>query len=226
MGALVDDIARGRIAVGDWLPREVDLADRFEVSRGVARETIRALEERGVVFVRHGRGARVRPLEDWDLLDERVLLALHASGRADEVVREALECRRVLESEAASQAAARIQPAGARALTESFARLKQIVEEPRSGDDPAVAVAAFRGVLAQLSGNRPLGRMLAPLDAVDAATVRSLSRAGRNELLARQERILSAVCAGDPEAAREAVDEDVTAMVKAVTASGRRRRGG
>src|ERR687897_23130 len=101
MTALVEDIARGRIAPGDWLPREVDLAGRFGVSRGVARETIRALEERGVVAVRHGRGARVLPLEDWDLLDERVLGALLAGGRAEEVIREALECRRLLEGEAA-----------------------------------------------------------------------------------------------------------------------------
>ena len=225
MGALVDDIAHGRIATGEWLPREVDLAERFEVSRGVARETIRALEERGVVMVRHGRGALVRPVEDWDLLDGQVLVALLASGRADEVVREALECRRLLESEAASQAAARIRPDGARALTEGFTRLKRVVEEPRSGDDPAAAVASFRGVLAQLSGNRPLGRMLAPLDAVDAATVRAMSRTALNDLVARHERILSAVCAGDPEAAREAVDADVAAMAEAVAASGRRRRG-
>jgi DNA-binding FadR family transcriptional regulator len=225
MRALVEDIARGRIAPGEWLPREVDIARQFDVSRGVARETIRALEERSVVAVRHGRGARVRPLEEWDLLDERVLAALEASGRADEVVREALECRRLLESEAAAQAAARIRPEGARELTEALARLRATVEEPRAGSDPANAVADFRGVVARLSGNRPLGRMLFPLDAVDAATVRGLDRSGLDELLARHERILSAISAGDDGAAREAVHADVEAMAEAVLESGRRRRG-
>src|SRR5688572_20846564 len=142
MRALIDEILRGRFGEGEWLPREVDLADRFGVSRGVARETIRALEERGVVAVRHGRGARVRPVEDWDLLDERVLAALQASGRASEVVREALECRRLLESEAAAQAALRIGAAGARELTEALAEVRSSIEDRRS--DPAEAVAAFR----------------------------------------------------------------------------------
>jgi DNA-binding FadR family transcriptional regulator len=50
------------------LPREVDLAAEFEVSRGVARETIRAMEERGLVSVKHGKGATIEA-DDWDVFD-------------------------------------------------------------------------------------------------------------------------------------------------------------
>jgi GntR family transcriptional repressor for pyruvate dehydrogenase complex len=174
--------------------------------------------------VRHGRGARVLPLEAWDLLDERVLAALLAGGRADAVVREALECRRLLEGEAAAEAARRIRPDGARELTEALARLRESVDERAAGDLAAEA-AAFRAVLARLSGNRPLGRMLAPLDAVSAAVVRDLPRNGRRKLVERYDRILSAVCAGDAEGAREAVEADVAATAEAVAASGRRRAG-
>ena len=60
MKQLTNDIVSGRLAPGDMLQREVDLADEMGISRGVARETIRALEERGLVSVRHGRGATVR----------------------------------------------------------------------------------------------------------------------------------------------------------------------
>src|SRR5918997_672060 len=119
MRALLDEIVRGTISEGEWLAKEGDLAQRFHVSRGVARETIRALEERGVVAVRHGRGARVRPVADWDLLDEDVLGALIDGGRATDVIAEALECRRLLEREAAASAAARLRPDEARTLTES-----------------------------------------------------------------------------------------------------------
>ena len=41
------------------LPREVDLAAEFGVSRGVARECIRAMEERGLVLAFHG-------IANWD----------------------------------------------------------------------------------------------------------------------------------------------------------------
>ena len=56
MAELLDDVAAGRYAEGDRLPREVDLAARYEVSRGVARETIQALRDRGVLTVQHGVG--------------------------------------------------------------------------------------------------------------------------------------------------------------------------
>ena len=73
MPALIEDIVAGRRAAGELLPREVDLAAAFAVSRGVARECLRAMEERGLVSVRHGRGATVRPSEDWDVFDPDIL---------------------------------------------------------------------------------------------------------------------------------------------------------
>src|SRR5579863_4440256 len=41
---------------GSRLPKEVELADRFQVSRIVIREAMKMLEDRGVVEVRAGRG--------------------------------------------------------------------------------------------------------------------------------------------------------------------------
>ena len=59
MRILIADIASGAHAAGEMLPKEVDLAAELDVSRGVARETIRALEERGLISVKHGKGATV-----------------------------------------------------------------------------------------------------------------------------------------------------------------------
>jgi GntR family transcriptional regulator, galactonate operon transcriptional repressor len=220
MRALLDEIVRGDIGEGDWLAKEVDLAQRFDVSRGVARETIRALEERGVVAVRHGRGARVRPIADWDLLDAEVLGALIGADRTGDVIGEALECRRLLEREAAASAAARLRPEGARALTESFAQLRAAAG---AGTAVAAAVSEHRRTLARLAGNRPLARMLAPLDVIDAVVLEDLPRAAAKRLVERHDKVLAAVCAGDVEGARAAVDEDVAATAELVSA--RRRNG-
>jgi DNA-binding FadR family transcriptional regulator len=46
---VLDRVLAGEFPEGALLPREVDLAERFGVSRGVTREVIRALEERGSV---------------------------------------------------------------------------------------------------------------------------------------------------------------------------------
>jgi GntR family transcriptional repressor for pyruvate dehydrogenase complex len=54
MNSLTSEIVSGERPPGEMLPREVDLAAEFNVSRGVARETIRAMEERGLISVKHG----------------------------------------------------------------------------------------------------------------------------------------------------------------------------
>ena len=49
MDMLLVDIVDGVFGPGERLPSESELAEQFGSSRGVVRETIRALEERGVV---------------------------------------------------------------------------------------------------------------------------------------------------------------------------------
>src|SRR5215208_6780865 len=68
MEMLLDRVVAGEFAVSEMLPREVDLAAELAVSRGIAREVVRALEERGVASVRHGSGATLMPLAEWNLL--------------------------------------------------------------------------------------------------------------------------------------------------------------
>src|SRR4051794_39848312 len=107
MRILTTDILSGVRPAGDMLPREVDLAAEFDVSRGVARETIRAMEERGLVSVKHGRGATINGSEHWDIFDADVLAAVLDTERSVEVLDQYLECRRLLEVEAAAVAAER-----------------------------------------------------------------------------------------------------------------------
>jgi GntR family transcriptional regulator, transcriptional repressor for pyruvate dehydrogenase complex len=49
-----DDIFRRRVAPGDRLPNEPELAEHFDVSRLAVREALRVLELQGLVRVEHG----------------------------------------------------------------------------------------------------------------------------------------------------------------------------
>lgn len=49
-----------RLEPGDALPAERDLAAQFSVSRNVLREALRALSQKGLIRVVHGRGAFVQ----------------------------------------------------------------------------------------------------------------------------------------------------------------------
>src|SRR5688500_15014272 len=107
MQVLAGEIVAGERAEGERLPKEADLAQEFEVSHGVAREGVRALEERGLLKVTHGRGAAVTPESQWNLFDLDVITALLESPRASEVLGEYLECRRIIEVDVAGLAAER-----------------------------------------------------------------------------------------------------------------------
>jgi DNA-binding FadR family transcriptional regulator len=211
MRVLIGDIASGRYGEGELLPRESDIAVRFEVSRGVARECVRGLEERGLVSVRHGHGAIVRAEHSWDRFDPDVLAALLGGPRAAEVLGEYLECRRILEVEAAGLAAERAADDALDRISQAFERMKLTAEGAR--DNPAGeqlyhdADVAFHRAVVRAAGNPVLGRMTEPIHRALAATFGALARPRMRfeRGLPEHERVLEAIRAGDPDDAREAM---------------------
>ena len=78
---LRDAILDGRFAAGAKLPAERELALEFGVNRTSVREAIKVLEGLGLVTVRQGDGATVRPLVDASL--ELLGPMLFHGGRID-----------------------------------------------------------------------------------------------------------------------------------------------
>ena len=211
MRVLLSDIVSRRVEVGAWLPRETDIAHQFGVSRGVARECIRSLEERGMVAVKHGRGATVRAEDRWNVLDPDVLGALLDSGRGAAILGEYLESRRILEIAAAGLAAERAQPEHLGALSDAFERMAEAAD--RAAENPAAedlyheADIAFHRALIDATGNRALGSMTEPIHRALTAARRPLARpdARLERSLPEHRRILTAVAQADPEGARQAM---------------------
>ena len=56
---LIADIAAEKFAVGSMLPTEMELCERYDVSRYTVREALRQLRELGMVAMRRGSGTRV-----------------------------------------------------------------------------------------------------------------------------------------------------------------------
>jgi GntR family transcriptional regulator len=57
---LTDEIEAGRYKVGDMIPTEAELQQRFDVSRHTVREALRDLKGRGLILARAGIGTVVR----------------------------------------------------------------------------------------------------------------------------------------------------------------------
>jgi DNA-binding FadR family transcriptional regulator len=211
MRVIIGEIAAGRHPEGELLPRELDLAARFQVSRNVARECVRGLEERGLVAVRHGSGARVRPEYEWDRFDPDVLAALLAGDRAADVLGEYLECRRVLEVEAAGLAAERATDEDRARLADAFERMRLTAEGARK--NPAgeqlyrEADIDFHRAVVQAAGNPVLGRMTEPIHRALSTTFAPLARPRTRftQGLPEHERVLSAISSGGADDARDAM---------------------
>src|SRR5579859_1939803 len=163
MRVLIADIVTGVRPAGEMLPREVDMAAEFDVSRGVVRETIRAMEERGLISVKHGKGATVNGPEEWDVFDADVLAATLDTEQGAAILGEYLDCRRMLEVQAAGVAAERASKADVARLAEAFARMEATAQRPAS---PAAeelfheADVAFHQALMAATGNRALARLV------------------------------------------------------------------
>jgi DNA-binding FadR family transcriptional regulator len=212
MRILTADIVSGVRPAGDMLPREVDLAAEFDVSRGVARETIRAMEERGLISVKHGKGATINEAADWDVFDPDVLAATLDSERGSEVLAEYLECRRILEVEAAGIAAERAAKRDVANLAAAMKRMEETAARSRSQTAEErfhEADIAFHQALIAATGNRALGGLVERIHSALLLARFPLARPDYREEIALPEhrRILEAVTAGDGAGARQAMSD-------------------
>jgi DNA-binding FadR family transcriptional regulator len=208
---LIGDIVHGQIPPGEALPREADLAEQFEISRGTAREVIRGLEERGLIAVKHGRGATVSEPERWDSLDADVLAALLSGPAGTKTLADFLEARRVLEIEAAGMAAERAGKSDVDRLSQALNAMRDAAERARHS--PTVerqyheADIAFHRALIQATKNSTLVGLTARIHAATLEarfpTARPMLRGTRT--LPEHERIMQAVASGNPAAARKAM---------------------
>jgi DNA-binding FadR family transcriptional regulator len=218
MQVLITDIVSGRLAAGELLPRETDLADQFGVSRGVARECVRGLEERGLVSVKHGRGATVNGEARWNAFDPDILGARLDAAEGAKVLAEFLECRRILEIAAVGVAAERATTEDLEALSHAFARMTASAERahqnPAAEDLYHAADIEFHRALIAATGNRVLGSITEPVHRALAAARRPLARPERRleRGLPEHQRILSAVARRDPDGAREAMREHLATI--------------
>jgi GntR family transcriptional repressor for pyruvate dehydrogenase complex len=212
MSILIAEIVSGMRPAGEMLPREVDLAKAFDVSRGVARETIRAMEERRLISVKHGKGATINEPAEWDVFDPDVLAAVLETDRGSEVLAEYLECRRILEVEAAGIAAERARKRDVAKLEAAMARMEETAAWPQgqaAEERFHEADIAFHQALIAATGNRALGGLVERIHSALLLARFPLARPSYREEIALPEhrRILEAVREGDGPGARQAMSD-------------------
>jgi GntR family transcriptional regulator, galactonate operon transcriptional repressor len=119
-------IITGRFPAGEVLPNESDLADELTVSRSAYREALKFLTSKGLIEAKPKTGTRVRPREDWNLLDPDILRWTLLAGPSIEFARDLFELRRTIEPEATRLAALRRTDADLRSIEDALVRMEQM----------------------------------------------------------------------------------------------------
>lgn len=101
-------IANDIYSPDEIMPTEVELAQSLSVSRATVRDAIKVLSGMGLVRTARRYGTRVRPVEEWNLLDgDLVAWHEHSHPRIKRIYAETTELRTIIEPAAAALAAER-----------------------------------------------------------------------------------------------------------------------
>jgi GntR family transcriptional regulator, galactonate operon transcriptional repressor len=101
-------IMRGTIGQAEAaLSTEGDLCRHFNVSRTILREAVKVLVAKGLIELRPKTGIRVRPRNEWNLVDPDLLGWLCEAGVDALFIRDLCEVRAIVEPAAAELAASR-----------------------------------------------------------------------------------------------------------------------
>jgi len=202
----------GRLGKDGRLPTERQLSERTGASRRVIRRALATLEAESLIWRRQGKGTFAgQPKESIHMLAKEV----HEMSDPIEV----MEARLCLEPEIAALCATRATP-------EEVARMWTLalhVYEVEDSEMTELWDSALHRLIARSARNRPLQTGFALLDNTrstenwQGVRERARSEESLKETYAQHKAIVSAIDAGDPEAARQAMHIHLLARITALS---------
>jgi DNA-binding FadR family transcriptional regulator len=207
---LVNVIVSGEVSPGDSLPPELPLSQQFGVSRTVLRESVKRLEEKGLVKVVQGRGTVVQPTSAWTMMDPIVLTSLIAHDKTLGVLDELSIVRARLEAAMAGEAARVRTPAELEALREILETMRATVDAPTEFH---VADVAFHETVMSISGNRlaeSIARVLYERARDSARYVGGASPTVMSQTLREHQAIFDAIEAADGALSEQVMDTHIS----------------
>lgn len=193
-------IESGAWPVGTRLPPEMELMERFEVSRNTLREAIRALVHSGLLQTRQGSGTHVCSTSALGVAIERRV------SKSD--LQETLEVRHALEREAARLAAVRRSDEDVRKLRSYLDNCRQAIND---GDQEGYAEADIQlhQAVAAAAHNRLLIELYEHMIDALHSSVRNLVELSFCTATHQHihEKLVEGIATQNEEAAAEAVNE-------------------
>lgn len=140
------------LGVGDRLPPEVDLAERFGISRSKIREALRQWESLGVIARNKGAGTKLIAEISSNTMHLPLMLQIEAASLS-----RVLAVRRPLEIEATRIAARLATPA---MRMEVMAKMEELMTVYEAGQDWRAADYQFHSAIHRATGNPLFGKVI------------------------------------------------------------------
>lgn len=209
LNELVQSIVTGEYSPGDLLPPESVLSAEFGVSRTVIRESMKRLQEKGMVTVAQGRGTHVNPFTSWNVLDPLVLTTMIRNDSSLGILDDLSVVRAALEAAMAAAAAGSVDDDARQRLRERLDAMAELIDDSTAFREADVQ---FHIEVMELSNNdlaENIARVLIA-HAVSSDRFTGVDPVHAFELtLAEHERVVEAISAGDGEAARAAMSAHI-----------------
>lgn len=200
-------IVSGCFAVGEALPGDAELEQRFGVSRSILREVMKTLAAKRMVVPKSRIGTRVTPRSQWNMIDGDVLRWHFLAGVTPEFIHHLYDGRLVLEPAAAAFAA---QVATEEQRLELRRLANALGDPPHDAEAYVQADLRFHLYLLTLSGNVFINSMSDFVSSALQGAFRLTARlhsTNRYSLVRDAHMVLvDAVDARDPIAARQATE--------------------
>lgn len=192
---LISYIQEEPIPVGEKIPNEFELAEKFGVGRSTIREAVKGLVSRGMLEVRRGSGTYVistYPAEEDPLglgrYDDKYQLAL-----------ELFEVRLMIEPEIAAYAA---KNASDEEIKEQFELCDEVEKIYRSGENHVRKDIELHTMIAQCSKNRVVEILVPLIDSAVHTFANVTHRELMEETIETHRAIVNAIAAHDQVGAR------------------------
>ncbi|WP_407159338.1 FadR/GntR family transcriptional regulator [Bradyrhizobium sp. STM 3557] len=218
-------IVTGAWPEGQILPREIELAAHFDVSRTSIRESLSILKAKGLIAAKQKAGTHVRERADWNMLDAELLEWTWTLRPAAEFARQLLQVRRIIEPEACAICAARGTDADLARIERAYREMEAAGSDARAYTEPDLRF--HRAILTATAND-----FLVAFGATVQAALRvSFALSTRNpgaprKSLPYHRAVLDAIWARHPEQARAAMHRLMDLTERNITTALARRKDG
>jgi len=196
-------IVTGQYQPGDILPGEIEIAEKFGISRSVVREALRMLSARGLIESKPKIGTRVKGRDSWHLLDPTLLEWMFESAPPARFVESLFELRLIVEPAAAELAA---KKKTARQLAIMGHAIEEMARHSLATPEGQVADQEFHKAILEATGNELLVNLSASVGAAVRWTTFFKYRTNKSPRNPIEEHraLFEAIADGDGERARQA----------------------